>query len=353
MVNILVRWFNRNFSDPQAIVLFLMLVFGFGFIIILGGYMAPVFVAVVFAYLLEWPVQAFMKYKMSRTLSSSLVFLLFIGVFTLIFLVLLPLLGKQISNFFANVPEMLSKGQAAMALLPEKYPDLFSTQQIDDLNKMIRDEIGKLGQSIVSLSFSSIVGLVAVLVYLFLVPFMVFFFLKDKHSILQWCLKFLPKERHMANRVWEEVNEQIGNYIRGKIVEIIIVGSISFVVFTTMGLQYSLMLGLLVGFSVLIPYIGATVVTIPVALVAYFQFGFSEWFGWILLAYTIIQAIDGNVIVPVLFSEAVNLHPVAIIVAVLFFGGVWGFWGIFFAIPLATLVQAVMSAWEDAKMVDA
>ena len=54
---------------------------------------------------------------------------------------------------------------------------------------------------------------------------------------------------------------------------------------------------------------------------------------------------DGNVLVPILFSEAVNLHPVAIITAVLFFGGIWGFWGVFFAIPLATLVHAVINAW--------
>jgi putative permease len=55
--------------------------------------------------------------------------------------------------------------------------------------------------------------------------------------------------------------------------------------------------------------------------------------------------LDGNVLVPLMFSEAVNLHPVAIIVAILVFGGLWGFWGVFFAIPLATLVQAVLNAW--------
>jgi putative permease len=59
----------------------------------------------------------------------------------------------------------------------------------------------------------------------------------------------------------------------------------------------------------------------------------------------VIQALDGNVLVPVLFSEAVNLHPVSIILAVLFFGGIWGFWGIFFAIPLATLLKAMVTAW--------
>jgi putative permease len=68
-----------------------------------------------------------------------------------------------------------------------------------------------------------------------------------------------------------------------------------------------------------------------------------------MLAYGIIQIIDGNVIVPLLFSEAVNLHPVTIIIAVILFGGLWGFWGVFFAIPLATLVKAVINAWSSTQ----
>lgn len=99
------------------------------------------------------------------------------------------------------------------------------------------------------------------------------------------------------------------------------------------------------GFSVLIPYIGAAAVTVPVAMVALFQWGLTPEFTWLMVAYLVIQALDGNLLVPLLFSEAVNLHPVAIIVAVLVFGGLWGFWGVFFAIPLATLVKAVLNAW--------
>jgi putative permease len=96
-----------------------------------------------------------------------------------------------------------------------------------------------------------------------------------------------------------------------------------------------------------IPYIGAAVVTLPVAIIAFFQWGWSDYFFYLMLAYGVIQALDGNVLVPLLFSEAVNLHPVAIIVAVLVFGGLWGFWGVFFAIPLATLIKAVMNAWPQ------
>src|SRR5665811_134673 len=135
------------------------------------------------------------------------------------------------------------------------------------------------------------------------------------------------------------------NYVSGKAGEIVIVGAVSYITFVSMGLQYSALLATMVGFSVLIPYIGAAVITLPIAFVAFFQWGWGWSFGQVMIAYAIIQALDGNVLVPLLFSEALNLHPVAIIVAILVFGGMWGFWGIFFAIPLATVVQAVLKAW--------
>jgi putative permease len=107
-----------------------------------------------------------------------------------------------------------------------------------------------------------------------------------------------------------------------------------------------MLLAVLMGVQVIIPYIGATLVTFPVLGVAYFQWGLSgDDFMYLVIAYSIIQALDGVVLVPVLFSEAVNLHAIAIIVAILFFGGLWGFWGVFFAIPLATVVKAVLTAW--------
>jgi putative permease len=117
-----------------------------------------------------------------------------------------------------------------------------------------------------------------------------------------------------------------------------------------MGLNYAALLGVIVGLSVLIPFVGAAVVTIPVAVVAVIQFGWSWDLAWIMLAYAIIQGLDGNVLVPLLLSEAVDLHPITIILAILAFGGLWGFWGVFFAIPLATLVKAIYNAWpREAK----
>jgi len=90
-------------------------------------------------------------------------------------------------------------------------------------------------------------------------------------------------------------------------------------------------------------------VTIPVVLLSLFQWGWSEMMFYGLLAYTVIQLIDANIIVPWMFSEMVNLHPVAIIVAVLVFGSLWGVLGVFIAIPMAALVQSVLTIIFERK----
>jgi putative permease len=87
-----------------------------------------------------------------------------------------------------------------------------------------------------------------------------------------------------------------------------------------------------------------------VALVAYLQWGWGPEFIQLMIAYLVVQVLDGNVLVPWLFSEAVNLHPVAILLAIMFFGGIWGLWGVFFAIPLATLINAVLTVWPTLRV---
>ena len=236
-----------------------------------------------------------------------------------------------------------------LANLPERYPNLVTAAQIDELTAVIRGQLRDYGQMVVSTSVSTITTLLVLLVYLVVVPVLVFFFLIDKERIKTWFSAYLPEQRTLATRVWIEMDLQIGRYVRGKVVEIVIVAGVSAVTFATMGLEYALLLGVLVGISVLIPYIGAAVVTLPVAMVGFFQWGWGEQFAYLMVAYAIIQALDGNVLVPLLFSEAVNLHPVAIVVAVLIFGGIWGVWGVFFAIPLATLIKTLLVVWPGVR----
>jgi putative permease len=344
-MELLKDWFRRSFSDPQVVILGLTLVVGFAIVVGLGKWLAPMFASIVIAYLLEALVSRLQKLGMPRMPAVIIVFLLFIALLLFLLFGLIPIVSRQLTQLVAQLPEYLARGQVLLKQLPEAYPQLISEQQVQTIIGQLGQELANLGQAAVSWSLASVASVIGLIIYLVLVPVLVFFLLKDKELMTGWIADRLPRERTLVNRVWTESEAQIANYVRGKVLEIFIVGSVTWVTFMLLGLQYAALLATLVGFSVLIPYVGAAVVTLPIAFVAYFQFGWGWDFGQVMIAYAIIQALDGNLLVPLLFSEVVNLHPVAIILAILVFGGLWGFWGIFFAIPLATLVKAVMNAW--------
>ncbi len=346
---LITEWFRRQLSNPQVVFLSLLLLALFTIVVLWGNMLAPVLASVVVAYLLEGIVQVLVRARIPRLMAVLIVFFAFLLFVNLILFGLMPLLSQQATQLFQQIPNMIGKGQGVLMQLPERYPEIISSEQVQELIAAIRLELTRAGQAVLSYSVASVVGIIAIVIYMILLPILVFFLLKDKNKIIEWVEGYLPRDHQLAKSVWRDVDRQIGNYIRGKFWEILVVGAVSYLTFALFGLEYAMLLGVLVGVSVLVPFVGAAVVTVPVLLIAWFQWGWSDQFVWLAIAYLIIQALDGNVLVPLLFSEVVNLHPVAIIVAVLFFGGLWGLWGVFFAIPLATLVQAVLAAWPGAQ----
>lgn len=349
MYDIFRDWYTRNFSDPQAVILAFLLLVVFGLLWLVGDIMAPVLVALVLAYLLESVVASMERWHVPRTVASTIVLLLIVSISVIVLFGLVPVLSQQLTGIVRELPGMIQNIQEQLLRLPVMYPDIFTVAQVNDLINSLRSELTSFTQSVLSFSLARLGTLVMIAVYVVLVPIMVFFALKDKDKLLGFASRFVPKRSELTFQVWREVDLKIANYIRGKFVEVLIVWVITYVLFAVMGLNYSLLLSFLVGLSVIIPYVGAIAVTVPIALIGFFQWGLTAKLGYLLLAYQVIQILDGNVLVPLLFSEVVNLHPLAIITAVLFFGGLFGLWGVFFAIPLATLVQAVMNAWPKAR----
>ncbi len=338
--------FKRFLPNSQAVALAIILIVSFVLIYSLSSLLMPVFVSIVMAYLLEGLVNKAESMKMPRLPAVYLVFSVFMACLVFLLFYLIPMVSQQAVELVQQIPEIINRAQTGIMRLPEMYPKLISESKIQQIMFAVQRELLTYGQNVLSISAASVVGLVSVMIYLFLVPMMVFFFLQDKQQLIAWFLQFMPRDRNLTVHVWEEVDMQIGNYVRGKFGEVFILWAVSYVTYAMMGLNYAMLLAVLMGLQVIIPYIGATLVTFPVLAVAYFQWGFGgDEFMYIVIAYSIIQALDGVVLVPILFSEAVNLHAIAIIVAILFFGGLWGFWGVFLAIPLATVVKAVLTAW--------
>ncbi len=342
-------WYRRYFTDQRAGLLVVLLVIAALLVLVMGKMLAPLFAALVIAYLLEKPACVVERRIGSRLWAVNIIFSAFIAFMILLLFGLLPILSNQLSQFFQEVPTMIANGQDILLRLPQKYPELVSESLVNEVGLAIKSAMASLGQNVLSISLASIPVIVAVLVYLVLVPVMIFFLLKDKAALTTWFTGLLPADRTLLATIWREMDAQIGNYIRGKCCEIVIVFAVAFIFFRLMDLNYTTLLALAVGLSVLIPYIGATVITLPVLLVGYFQWGLDDQFMWLVIGYIGVQFLDGNVLVPVLFSDAVNLHPIAIIVAILVFGGLWGFWGVFFAIPLATLVKALVTIWPTTR----
>ena len=337
---------QRLLPNSQAVSLAATLVICFLLIYCLVDLLMPVFVAIVLAYLLEGLVNKVEKLGLSRLISVYFVFLSFMIGFGFLLFFLLPLVSEQAIELLEQIPTFLKQTQTEIMRLPKSYPQFFTENKINQFMMAAQKELISYAQDLLSFSAASVVGLVSLLIYLFLVPMMVFFFLKDKELFISWFAQFMPKDRHLTVSVWEEIDEQIGNYVHGKFAEVFILWFISFITFSVLDLNYAMLLAVLMGLQAIIPYVGATLVTFPVLGVAYFEWGLkSDDFMYTLIAYGIIQTLDGVILVPLLFSEAVNLHAVAIIIAILFFGGLWGFWGVFLAIPLATVVKAVLTAW--------
>ncbi len=345
MIKVVKSWVDRYFSDEEAVVLFLIMGGGLAFIVLWGDILAPVIASIILAYVLQGLVGYLRSKGVNNTVAIYSSYLIFLGAVAGFFFSVLPLVWRQLTSLIRDMPVIVTKLKKLVFSLQEEYSTIITLQELDTIIQNLTAEVANFGQWILSQSLEGLPVFITAMIYLIVVPILVFFFIKDKDRILQSIVSFLPKNRRLMNQVWEEMSRQFANYVRGKVVEIAVVGGCTYIGFIFMSLNYSALLAILVGLSVVIPYIGAVLVTIPVTMIALFQYGLSDAFYYVMFIFLIIQLIDGNVLVPLLFSEVVNLHPTVIIVAVLFFGGVWGVWGVFFAIPLATMIKAVFTAW--------
>ena len=259
---------DRYFHDEESIILVFLLTIALVALLLFGSMLAPLIVALIIAYLMQGLVALLLKYGFTERLAFIAVYVLFFGVFITMLGFLLPQVWNQLRRMMDELPNLLSQGQALLLNLPENYPSLFSEEQINSFMDGLGGEVGSFGQAILEYSLASLPSVVAWVIFLVLVPILVFFMMKDKHQLLDWVGNLLPRNRPLMSTIWREMDQQIANYVRGKFVEIIIVGSVAYLVFVVLGLNYALLLSVITGLSVMVPYIGAAAVNIPVAAIA-------------------------------------------------------------------------------------
>ena len=349
MVKFLKNFFDTYFFKEEQYAALVLLLIALVLIYFIGSLITPFFIALLIAYLLNGAMAFFGSKGASKRTSLFLAFIIFTAFYVSIFM-LLPLITSQIGSLINELPAIANYVEKLAQSLLKAYPEIFSQSQVDGLAGSITSFFPTIAEQILIQMNAGFSAMMNALIYIILIPFFVFFFLKDKNEMIEYATYFLPKNSQLLSTLWSDLNIQLFGYIRGKALEMIIVGFITSLVFAFIGVNYSILLGIMVGLSVLVPLFGAIIVTIPVVAIGLFQYGLESTFFIFLASYLIIQTLDGNFLFPLLLGREVNLHPVLIILAILIFGGIWGFWGLLLAVPIATFIRAILRAWPKKEL---
>lgn len=238
-----------------------------------------------------------------------------------------------------------SKVKILFDKLPSSYKDLVSEKQIQEYTLLLINKTREAVTPFVTQKIAPFfMDAISFIVYLIIVPIFSFYMLKDKDKLLSLTKKYLSSNDEVAS-FWLEMNMLISKYLNGKCIHIIIIFLVNWIAFSILGLNYALLLAIGCGLSVIIPYIGMIIITIPVVIIGLIQFGLSSDMMWLVALYTILQILDGYALTPMLFSETLNLDPFFILVAIVVFGALFGFWGVVLAIPLATFIKTIFTKW--------
>ena len=240
---------------------------------------------------------------------------------------------------------LTSKVKILFDKLPSSYKDLVSEKQIQEYTLLLINKTREAVTPFVTQKIAPFfMDAISCIVYLIIVPIFSFYMLKDKDKLLSLTKKYLSSNDEVAS-FWLEMNMLISKYLNGKCIHIIIILLVNWIAFSILGLNYALLLAIGCGLSVIIPYIGMIIITIPVVIIGLIQFGLSSDMMWLVALYTILQILDGYALTPMLFSETLNLDPFFILVAIVVFGALFGFWGVVLAIPLATFIKTIFTKW--------
>jgi putative permease len=326
--------------DPRFITLIVFSLLGIGLIALVGNTLIPFAAAIVLTYFLNGGMRRLMHWKVPKHWAFALVFSVFLVVYFATFLGPVRLAVQQGLTMVTNLPRIQSELERAWLQMPSPPISFLPIGQRKDFLVRMIPTITDWAATMLQHGLQGLPEVSEWLVFALITPLLVFFFLKDKDPLLESFRKLLPLDRELIDKIFQDVEEKTARYVRGTVWRILIVGMVTWLGFLVLGYQYAAILGLLTGLSVLVPYVGAIVVLIPLVVLGYDQWGMTWQLGWLTIVYAIINVVDGYVLAPTLFSIAVRLHPVTILVAVFAFGNLWGFWGLVFAIPLATLVKS-------------
>ncbi|HZG85568.1 AI-2E family transporter [Paenibacillus sp.] len=313
-------------------------------VVIVQTLFVPLLAAGVLFFLLRPPVQFLVSRKVPRALAILLLYLLIAGFATIAALTVGPLVRGQFAQLIEALPGFIELAIAKTyeLLRSEAFASFLATSNIDP-DALAEQASGYVMTvvDVVSRNLSNIVGFIAnVFMIVLVVPFILFYFLKDGEKMFEGLIGLLPKRRQSEGReLLLELDRTIGLFIQGQMTVAVSVGVMLLIGFEIIGLNYAVLLAFFAMITNVIPYLGAFLAAAPALIVGLADS--PQMALKVLLVTVIAQQIEGNLLSPWIMGKGLNIHPLTIILLLLVVGTLIGPVGLLFAIPGYAVLKIV------------
>ncbi|HAM80760.1 MAG TPA: AI-2E family transporter [Ornithinibacillus sp.] len=304
------------------------------------GAIAFPFIAAGLLYYLTRPIMKLLvKYKTPKLVAILVVFLVLIGVVYVFTIFIVPIAQDQSTRFVKNMPAMISGAQDVIDYI-EKNQSIIPKEVYGTIDKMMAN-LQTYIEGFMTFLFSFISQVVGFVFSLVLVPFFLFFMLKDDEKFVPFVTQiFENKKASNLRSLLQKIDHTLSAYIQGQLLVSLSIGIMLFIGYSIIELNYALTLALFGMIMCVVPFVGPFIAVVPAMVVGVFQDPMNV--VWIAIIMIIAQQIEGNFISPNIMGRVLRIHPLTIITIILAAGSIAGFIGILFAVPFYAVVKAII-----------
>ncbi|HET7315434.1 AI-2E family transporter [Salinisphaera sp.] len=327
-------------------------------IVLLHGMLLPFVLGAGLAYVCDPIVDRLERLRLNRTVGVIIVFLVMILVFALLVFLLLPILQAQFDTLIRSLPRYLDWVQQTFNPWIRRFAPGVGGIDADSIRQLIADNWGSasdFASAIAKKAFSSGTALLSWVVNLLLVPVIMFYLLRDWDHMTAFVRAQLPRRYQVTiTELARETDDVLGHFIRGQALVMLVLGSIYIIGLWLAGLDLALVIGLGAGLISFVPYVGVISGFLMASVAMLVQTGDPYQVLWVLLVFGIGQMMEQMVLTPLLLGEAIGLHPVWVIFAVLAGGDLFGFIGVLLALPTAATIAVIVRyggrRWRESRL---
>jgi predicted PurR-regulated permease PerM len=305
----------------------------------LGAVALPLIGAGILYYLTKPLMHLFERFRINRIVSIFLVFFVLILLGYLVWIYIAPIAQNQFKNLIDNIPKMVNWAQDMITYWQSNQTMI--PEQVDTAISNFTDNLQSHIENVLNYLFGFIGQLISVIAALVLVPFFLFFMLKDGDRLVPFVTQIFSKKKAKNLRsLLGKIDDTLTAFIQGQLIVSFAVGVLLFIGYLIIRLDYSLTLALFAMVMNVIPFIGPFIAVVPALIVGAFQDPLM--IVWVSIVMLVVQQFESNFISPNVMGRALDLHPLTVITVILAAGSIAGFVGILFAVPFYAVIKTII-----------